>query len=41
MKPGWKTTEFWQSLIHQALVVLTLFGVLSQGDQSRDRKSVV
>jgi len=32
MKSGWKTTEFWQALIAQALALLTLLGVISAGE---------
>jgi len=32
MKPGWKTTEFWQTTIAQSLALLTLLGFVSAGD---------
>jgi hypothetical protein len=32
VKPGWQTTEFYQTLIVQALAFLTIFGVLSPAD---------
>ena len=32
MKPGWKTTEFWQTLIAQALAALVLLGVVTVND---------
>jgi hypothetical protein len=30
MKPGWKTTEFWNTLITHAVSLATLFGVINQ-----------
>jgi hypothetical protein len=32
MRPGWKTTEFYQAAAAQALALLTLLGVVSSGD---------
>jgi hypothetical protein len=31
MKPGWKTTEFWNTLITHVISLATLFGVIKQG----------
>ena len=32
VKPGWQTTEFYQTLIVQWLAILTIFGVVSPAD---------
>ncbi len=32
MRPGWKTTEFYQAAAAQALALLTLLGVVASGD---------
>jgi len=32
VKPGWQTTEFYQTLIVQGLAFLTIFGVISPAD---------
>ena len=32
MKPGWKTTEFWQTIIAQVLGFLAFAGVISTND---------
>jgi len=32
VKPGWQTTEFYQTLIVQGLAILTIFGVVSPAD---------
>ena len=32
MKPGYKTTEFWQALIAQGLSLLAMFGLVNAGD---------
>ena len=34
MKPGYKTTEFWVTLIVQLLGILVLFGVITPEQQS-------
>ena len=31
-KPGWKTSEFWTTLISQALALLTLTGLVTSRD---------
>jgi hypothetical protein len=30
MKPGWKTTEFWNTVITHVVSLATLFGVINQ-----------
>ena len=32
VKPGWQTTEFWQTIILQGLALATILGVVSPGD---------
>lgn len=32
-KPGWMTTEFWLTLVAQAVALLVLFGVISVADK--------
>lgn len=34
VKPGWQTTEFWQTIILQALAFATILGVVSPADAS-------
>ncbi len=34
VKPGWQTTEFWQTLILQCLALATIMGFLSPADSA-------
>lgn len=34
VKPGWQTTEFWQTIIVQALAFATILGVVSPADSA-------
>ena len=34
VKPGWQTTEFWQTLILQALAFATILGFLSPSESA-------
>lgn len=34
VKPGWQTTEFWQTIILQALALLTITGILSPAESA-------
>lgn len=34
VKPGWQTTEFWQTLILQGLALATILGFLSPADSA-------
>lgn len=34
VKPGWQTTEFWQTLILQGLALATIMGFLSPADSA-------
>ncbi len=40
VKPGWKTTEFWVSIVAQITTVLVLIGVLNQGDSTSLNASI-
>ncbi len=35
MKPGYKTTEFWMSLVTQIVALLVLFGVIEPAAQEQ------
>ena len=34
VKPGWQTTEFWQTIIVQGLAFATILGVVSPADSA-------
>lgn len=34
VKPGWQTTEFWQTIILQGLALATILGVVSPADSA-------
>ncbi len=40
VKSGWKTTEFWVSIVSQITTVLVLVGVLNQGDSTTLNASI-
>ena len=40
MRPGWKTTEFYQAAAAQVLALLTLLGVVSSGDSQTLQDSI-
>jgi hypothetical protein len=39
-RPGLRTTEFWTTIITQALAVLTLLGVVNSGDAATLRDAL-
>jgi hypothetical protein len=32
IKPGYQTSEFWLTILHQVLMILVVLGVVTQGD---------
>ena len=39
-KPGWKTTEFWVTLLSQLLVMLTIIGAITAEQQVTLAKAI-